>query len=177
MDQTGQERTMRGGLRLAAAALVVVSGLMFGAGLALPLFTVTPGAGPWTPLLRVLVIEQFQPVTYTLPGSVAMLWTDGELVLAALLALLSLALPVGKFCVLWWELTGHGVLPGWVPPFFRAVSHYAMIEVFLVSLTVLLIKGLPGGSQVHLHAGVWMFAVSVALSLMASRMIPERRVG
>jgi len=60
----------------------------------------------------------------------------------------------------------------WVLGFFRAVSHYAMVEVFLVALTVILIKGLPGGSHVSLHSGTWMFTGSVIPSLAASRLAP-----
>jgi uncharacterized paraquat-inducible protein A len=83
-----------------------------------------------------------------------------------------LVLPVVKLCVLWWEAFAAGSLPHRVLVFFRIVSHYAMVEVFLVALTVLLVKGLPGGSAVALHAGTYAFAASVLLSLAASRLLP-----
>lgn len=166
---------MSAGRRWLAALLVAVSCVMFGTGLVLPLFTVTPAAGQWTTVARIFAAAEFQPVTYTLPGGIALLWDGGEWFLAVLLALLSVALPVAKLSVLWWEAFASGVLPGWVLGFFRAVSHYAMVEVFLVALTVILIKGLPGGSHVALHAGTWMFTGSVILSLAASRLAPAAR--
>lgn len=163
---------MTGWRRWLTAWLVAVSCVMFGMGLVLPLFTVTPAAGQWTSLARIFAAEEFMAVTYTLPGGIALLWHGDERFLAVLLAVLSVVLPVAKFSVLWWETFTSGVLPPWVLGFFKTVSQYAMVEVFLVALTVILIKGLPGGSQVTLHAGTWMFTGSVILSLAASRLAP-----
>ena len=160
-----------------AALLVAVSCLMFGMGLVLPLFTVMPAAGQWTTVARIFAAAEFQSVTYTLPGGISLLWNGNERFLAIVLALLSVVLPVAKLSVLWWETFTSGALPGWVLRFFKAVSHYAMVEVFLVALTVILIKGLPGGSQVVLQAGTWMFTGSVILSLAASRLAPAERSG
>jgi len=70
--------------------------------------------------------------------------------------------------MLWME----GILSGGLPAkwilFLRAVSRYAMLEVFLVALTVLLIKEMPGGSHVTLQAGFYTFSASVLLSLMTA---------
>ena len=43
-----------------------------------------------------------------------------------------------------------------------------MLDVFVVGLLVLAIKGMPGGSKVTLGWGVAAFAGSVVLSLLAS---------
>jgi uncharacterized paraquat-inducible protein A len=158
-----------------AALLVAVSCAAFGLGLALPLFSVTPAAGEWTSVARIFAADEFQSRTFTLPGGIALLWTEHERALAVLLGLLSLVLPVVKLCVLWGEAFVAGSLPPRVLAFFRVVSHYAMVEVFLVALTVLLVKGLPGGSYVALHAGTYAFAASVLLSLAASRLLPADR--
>jgi hypothetical protein len=40
--------------------------------------------------------------------------------------------------------------------------------VLVVAMLVLAIKGLPGGSRIDVRIGVWLFATSVALSLIAS---------
>lgn len=157
------------------AVLVALACAAFGAGLALPLFSVTPGAGEWTSVVKLVAADEFQPRTFTLVGGIALLWTGGERVLAVLLGMLSLLLPVVKLCVLWWESFAAGALPARVMAFFRIVSHYAMVEVFLVALTVLLVKGMPGGSHVALHAGTYAFAASVLLSLAATRVLPAGR--
>lgn len=155
-----------------AALLIAFSCAAFGLGLVLPLFSVTPAAGEWTSVARIFAAEEFQTRTFTLVGGIALLWREHERPLAILLGLLSLLLPVVKLCVLWGEAFAAGSLPPPVMAFFRVVSHYAMVEVFLVALTVLLVKGMPGGSDVALHAGTYAFAASVLLSLAASRMLP-----
>ena len=99
---------------------------------------------------------------------VAILWNEGERILALLIALFSLVLPTLKLTMLWMEVVLEEGLPEKWALFLRAVSRYAMLEVFLVALTVLLIKEMPGGSRVTLQAGFYTFSASVLLSLMAA---------
>ena len=155
-----------------AAGLIAAACVAFGLGLALPLFSVTPAAGEWTSVAKLIASDDFQTKTFTLVGGIGLLWSGGERALAILLGMLSLALPVVKLCVLWWESFVSGTLPPRLLAFFRVVSHYAMVEVFLVALTVLLVKGMPGGSHVALHAGTYAFTASVLLSLAATRLLP-----
>jgi paraquat-inducible protein A len=154
--------------RTIAAALVIAACLTFAAGLVLPLFSIEPAAGRWTPVIKIFAKEQFAVQSYTLPGGIATLWSGGEIFLTILLGLLSLVLPVVKLCVLWWEAFSPDALPPGLLSFFRAVSRYAMVEVFLIALMVLMVKGMPGGSCITLHLGTYAFAASVLLGLAAS---------
>jgi len=148
---------------------VILACIAFAAGLVLPLFTVRPGAGEWTHVVRMFASEQMREQTYTLLGGILQLWQGEEKLLAIILGMLSLVLPIAKLSVLWWEcLPGCGVSLEWMR-FFRMVSRYAMVEVFVIALLVILIKGLPGGSQITLHAGTWAFSASVIISLIASQ--------
>lgn len=151
--------------------LVLLSCLLFGAGIPLPLFRIEPSAGEWTHAIRILSPGTLSNKLVTLPGGIVALWDEGEFFLFAILCLFSLVLPILKLCVLWWE----GILPDTVPAAllrtFRLLSRYAMVEVFVVSLVVILIKGLPGGSQVTLQAGTYAFSLSVILSMIASQKI------
>jgi paraquat-inducible protein A len=152
---------------LTGAALIVAASMAFGFGLALPLFSVQPSAGEWTPVVRLLSGDQLRSSTVTLPGGILALWREGDYFLALLLALFSLMLPAVKLCVLWCEaLLITGIHAG-VLRFIRTVSKYAMVEVFVIALLVLVIKGLPGGSRITLHAGTYAFSMSVILSLAA----------
>ena len=56
----------------------------------------------------------------------------------------------------------------------RQSARYAMVEVFLIALMVLVLKSMPGGSYVELHAGTWLFTASVALSLIAAQELGVR---
>ena len=59
--------------------------------------------------------------------------------------------------------------------FLQAVSRYAMLEVFLVAMTVLLIKQMPGGSRITLESGFYAFAVSVLLSLVVAQFVETKK--
>ena len=149
--------------------LVALSSIAFGAGIVLPLFTIQPGAGVWTSLVRLCAADQMQSRTLTLPGGILQLWQGGEVGLTILLGLLSLVLPIAKLSVLWWECFLVGDMPEPFFDFFRAISRYAMVEVFVVALLVMLVKSLPGGSSITLHLGTAAFTASVVLSLIASQ--------
>ena len=149
-------------------SLIGISCLLFGSAVALPIFTLEPKAGEWTPLAQIISPSDMQPKAMRLLEGVAILWNEGERILALLIALFSLILPTLKLTMLWMEgLLSEGLPEKWAL-FLRAVSRYAMLEVFLVALTVLLVKEMPGGSRVTLQAGFYTFSASVLLSLMTA---------
>ena len=148
--------------------LIGISCLLFGSAVALPIFTLEPKAGEWTPLAKIISPSDMQPRAMRLLQGVATLWNEGERMLALLIALFPLILPTLKLTMLWVEGMLSGGLPAKWIRFLRAVSRYAMLEVFLVALTVLLIKEMPGGSHVILQAGFYTFSASVLLSLMSA---------
>ena len=61
--------------------------------------------------------------------------------------------------------------------FAHHAGKFSMLDVFVVGLIVLAIKGLPGGSRVTLGWGVAAFAASVVLSILSAILIQrmERR--
>ena len=148
--------------------LIGISCLLFGSAVALPIFTLEPKAGEWTPLAQIISPSDMQAKAMRLLEGVVILWNEGEKMLALLIAIFSLILPTLKLTMLWMEgILSEGLPEKWAL-FLRAVSRYAMLEVFLVALTVLLIKEMPGGSRVTLQAGFYTFSASVLLSLMTA---------
>jgi len=156
---------------MVAAALLAISCLAFGIALLLPLFSIQPAAGRWTGIARLLASEDFRSQSFTLVGGIRVLWSGGEVFLALIIGALSLVLPVLKFLILWWEILEIQSLPDWLVRAFRVAARYAMVEVFLVALLVILLKGMPGGSQISLHTGMYAFSASVILSLIASHLL------
>lgn len=152
-----------------AAVLVILSCLAFGMALVFPLFSIHPAAGRWTGLAKLLASDQFASRSFTLIGGIMILWKENERILAVLMGLISLVLPALKLSVLWWEILHLSSLPERFLAFVQAVSRYAMVEVLLIALLVLVVKGMPGGSEFKIHAGTWYFTASVILSLFASR--------
>ena len=148
--------------------LIGLSCLLFGSALVLPIFTLEPKVGEWTPLAQIISPSDMQTRAMRLLQGVGILWHEGERMLALLIALFSLVLPTLKLTLLWVEGILGSCLPEKWMRFLWAVSRYAMLEVFLVALTVLLIKEMPGGSRITLQAGFYTFSTSVLLSLVTA---------
>ena len=158
-----------------AAGLVALCCLAFGMALVLPLFSIQPAAGRWTGLAKLLADDQFATRSFTLLGGIVILWRENKPGLAILIALISLVFPLLKLSVLWWEIFLVSSLSEKFLCFVRAISRYAMVEVLLIALLVLVVKGMPGGSEVKIQAGAWLFTASVILSLVASRWLMDSK--
>jgi uncharacterized paraquat-inducible protein A len=48
-----------------------------------------------------------------------------------------------------------------------------MLDVFVLAVLVVSVKGLPGGSRVELENGVYFFAVSIFLSIFIGQKIEK----
>ena len=112
-------------------SLIGISCLLFGSAVALPIFTLEPKAGEWTPLAQIISPSDMQAKAMRQLQGVGILWNEGERILALLIALFSLILPTLKLTMLWMEgLLSEGLPEKWAL-FLRAVSRYAMLEVFV----------------------------------------------
>ncbi|MBE06158.1 MAG: hypothetical protein CMO37_02530 [Verrucomicrobiaceae bacterium] len=155
--------------------LIVVSCFLFGSASILPIFSIEPAVGEWTALAEILSPEEMQPQSFSLLKGVRLLWQEDERMLACIIGLFSLLLPVIKLSVLWAEALFSGSLSKKWMSFLQAVSRYAMLEVFLVAMTVLLLKQMPGGSRITLESGFYSFGVSVLLSLVVAQFVEARK--
>jgi paraquat-inducible protein A len=159
---------------MSVRVLWALSCLFFGAALALPLISITPGVGELTHWLRLLKPDAMATVTQTMFSSISHLWEGGDRLLATLLVVFCLVLPVGKFFVLGCEAFSVAFASSAFGRLVTATAPYAMVEVFLLALLVLVIKGLPGGSKIELQSGAWLFAASVLLSLLVAALLKGR---
>ncbi len=154
-------------LKIALLALVMFSACTFAAGLVLPLFIIEPRAEEWTEALKLLAPGKMQSKEFTLLGGIAGMWQGGERVLAILLALFSVVLPLAKLSILTVEAAAPEALSDSWRQLMKSVSRYAMVEVFVVALLVMLVKGMPGGSRMELGIGTTAFVLSVLTGLVA----------
>ena len=154
-----------------AACLVLVASVAFSLGLILPMFTVRPSAGDLTALVQIFPGDMMRPKTVSLLDGMTVLWHENEQFLAVLLTLLSVVLPVLKLSVLWLNALNIHEIDLWLVKVVRSVSKYAMAEVFVLALLVMIVKSLPGGSRVTLHAGAWAYTASVMISIAAGSMV------
>jgi uncharacterized paraquat-inducible protein A len=109
--------------------------------------------------------------TQSLLGGIRLLWIDGNPHLAGILISFCLILPLSKFVILWGECYGMPLGGSIWGRFCRTTAPYAMVEVFVLALLVMVVKGLPGGSLIVIETGAWCFTGSVLLSLMVSQLL------
>jgi len=154
---------------------LAVACFCFGLALGLPVFSLTPGVGELTGWLRLLKPDQMATTTQSLLGGIRLLWVDGNPFLACILITFCLILPISKFLILWGEAYGMPLSGSIWGRFCRATAPYAMVEVFVLALLVMVVKGLPGGSLIVIQTGAWCFTGSVLLSLFAAQLLKPRR--
>jgi paraquat-inducible protein A len=128
--------------------------------------TVSFALGIALPLIRVerLFVFADEP---SLLGIVSGLWTEGDAVLAIVIALFSLIFLAMKLCVL--HLAAYGGASGRVriPGWFRALANWSMLDVVLVSLVIFAAKT-SGLATAFTKPGLWFFAASAVLTAVAS---------
>lgn len=121
------------------------------------------------PLIRMerLLLFTDEP---SLAAMVYGLWAGGDMLLAAVIGLFSVAFPALKLCLLhvaaYDRADGHRLLPGWL----KALSRWSMLDVVLVALVIFAAKT-SGLATASTQAGLWFFAASVILTAAASSLV------
>jgi len=150
-DSRGPDRFL--GLLLLAAAAALLAGWLL-------------------PVMTIRTLYVFYDEVSILTGALRLL-DSGDYLLFALIALFTVVLPVAKliFAYLAWnhlKVADPRVRRtlGWV----ETIGRWSMLDVFVVAILVVVIK-LSMVSDVEVHAGLYVFAVAVMLSMVAVRRI------
>jgi len=109
--------------------------------------------------------------TPSLLGIVDALFRQGEMVLAALIALFSIGFPALKLALLHVAAYGNGALR--VPAWLRMLSNWSMLDVVLVALVIFAAKT-SGVASAFARPGLWFFAASVVLTVAAAALVKRR---
>ena len=151
-------------------ACLVVSAVLLGAGLAGPCMEIRPAFGAMDGWVRLLKPAMTAPTRYSVIGGVLALLRNGSIVVGVTVLVFSVVFPTVKLALTASATAAlaAGRSSGALVKLAHHAGKFSMLDVFLVGLIVLAIKGLPGGSQVTLGWGVAAFAGSVVLSLVAS---------
>ena len=157
--------------RIAIPLLLLLSGVALGLGWVGPCMTLVPGFGILDGWVRLFVPDDFTaPKTYSILSGIQALWDERHVGLAVLLAGFSIAFPAIKLAVMGY---GHAaVLAGQKTGTAWWLAHHAgkfsMLDVLVVAVLVIAVKGMPGDSDVVVGWGLWAFALSVGLSMLAA---------
>ena len=161
-------QSVRGKL-LAVRLCLLGSALLLGAALAGPCMAVQPAFGQFDGWVRLLKPDLARPTQYSVVGGILTLIRHNNALLGLLLLAFSVLFPTVKLAVMAAATSAlaQGRSSGPLMHLAHHAGKFSMLDVFVVGLIVLAIKGLPGGSRVTLGWGVGAFAASVVLSLVA----------
>jgi paraquat-inducible protein A len=98
---------------------------------------------------------------------------DGDFLVGGVILIFSVIFPAAKLIALavsWQAERGSaerhlGVL--------EQLGKWSMLDVFVIAALVACFKGFPGGSHVQIEWGIYVFAASVVLSMLAMRSMKQ----
>lgn len=164
--------SLRGVLKLGVIpVMLLASGVALGLGWVGPCMTLVPGFGVLDGWVRLFVPDEFvEPTTYSILTGIVALWDENHVGLAALLAGFSIAFPAAKLAVMGYGhaavVAGKRTGPAWWLA--HHSGKFSMLDVLVVAVLVIAVKGMPGDSFVVVGWGLWSFALSVGLSMLAA---------
>jgi len=157
-------------------AILIIAGLLLGAGLCAPAMTILPAFGKFDSWVKILQPDATRPTTYSLLAGILTLFRNGDAALGTLLMAFSVCFPAIKLALM--SFAGARLEQGHPGGFAIRLAHnsgkFSMLDVLVIAMLVIAIKGLPGGSKIELRVGVWLFTASVMLSLIASILLHRR---
>jgi paraquat-inducible protein A len=127
------------------------------------------------PLVR---IERFLILSDE-PSLIAMatgLWRSGDWLIATLIVAFSIVFPAMKLFLLHAAAFAQSEDGRLLPPWFRALSNWSMLDVVLVALVIFAAKT-SGLATAFTQPGLWFFAGSVVLTVAAAALVKMRQAG
>ena len=158
---------MRDRIQPVLLGVILGTTLLLGLGVFGPCLEIVPGFGEYSPLVRVLKPDLTEPTRFSLYSGITHMALGGNGWLAALVFAFSVLFPVAKVSVYWVAANDSPRHPTFKKAF-RLAAHlgkFSMVDAFVIALLVVVIKGLPGNTQVRLQWGFWCFCLSVITSL------------
>jgi uncharacterized paraquat-inducible protein A len=158
--------------------LILVSSILLGIGLVAPTMTIHPKAGEITWLMELIDPESMKPVTYSILGIILELVYMKDWFMVIVLSIFSVVFPIGKLCAFWYhsytfkEPKSFSLYNG-----SKILGKFSMAEVFVLSLFLISMKSLPGGTLVKLEYGCGIYFFSVMTSMISSMLINKTRRG
>jgi paraquat-inducible protein A len=150
--------------------LLVVASILLGVGLFAPCMTLQPSYGNVTWLARLIDPDLVAPTTYSLLDGIRSLLTDSNVFIGVVVLLFSVVFPLWKLGVYWVATAqlAQGQEPGAPVRWVNQLGKWSMLDVFVLAVLVVAVKGLPGGSRVAIEWGAAAFCASVLLSIYIS---------
>jgi paraquat-inducible protein A len=160
--------------------VLLSSAIMLGFGLVGPCMTIVPNFGEFDSWIRLLKPSAGQVSSYSVLSGILAMIDHGNVGIGLLLLFFSFIFPTLKLAVMASAVPvlAGGRPAGWLLTAAHHTGKFSMLDVIVLALIVIAIKGLPGNTEVQLGWGVWAFAGSVVTSIIASMLLHrlEKRV-
>ena len=151
--------------------LIAAAGALLGVGVTAPAMTLTTSFGKYDGWVRLLAsdLAREQQTTYSLLSGILKLMETSPGI-GVLLIVFTCLFPAAKLVLMaaGTETLRRGGRAGTLVKLVHHAGKFSMLDVLVLAMLVLAIKGLPGTSELTLGLGIWLFAASVLLSLVAS---------
>ena len=167
------------GHTLLIRCLLGLASVLLGLGLVAPCMTIQPNFGAYSSWVQWIKPDLAAPTTYSIFGGIWGLTCNESTGLGLLLLSFSVVFPAVKLTMLWRGLVQieRGQPTGvalWVT---HHAGKFSMLDVMVIALLVIAIKGLPGGTTIVVGWGLFAFAGSVILSMLASVLVRRQETG
>jgi paraquat-inducible protein A len=143
-------------MRLLAAAIITTATFCFALGITLPLIEVE----------RLLLFTDRPSLLEIVAG----LWNGEDWLLAAAIAVFSIAFPALKLVSVQYLYVNGSAKAARIPAMLGALSRWSMLDVLLVALVIFAAKS-SGVATALTLPGLWFFATSVVLTAVASFLV------
>lgn len=153
--------------------ILLSSAILLGLGLVGPCMKIIPNFGEFDSWIRLLKPAAGKTSEYSVLSGILAMIDHGNVGIGLLLLFFSALFPTLKLAVMAYAtqtLSTDG-RAGWLLTVAHHTGKFSMLDVMVLALIVIAIKGLPGNTQVQLGWGVWAFAGSVVLSLVGSMVL------
>ncbi len=160
--------------------LLILSSFTLGIGIFAPTMQTEPRLtlydGDYTEVMTLLFPEEFKNSSFSIIEGISHMWSAGSKGIAALIFGFSIVFPILKLLILWLATLRlcEEKCPGKSLKLVEKLGKFSMVDVFVISVLIVTVKGLPGGSQIHADWGLYVFALSVVLSIIAGYMLAHR---
>ena len=155
--------------------LILASSVLLGIGLVAPTMTIHPKAGEFSWLVEIIDPQSMVPITYSIIGIIIELAQIKDWFLVAVLSIFSILFPISKLYIFWVASSDQNNKSKFLTIYkvINKLGKFSMAEVFVLSLLLISLKTLPGGTEVNLEFGCMIYFLSVIFSILSSFQIKK----
>ena len=126
------------------------------------------GDGFFERLVRLFVSSDLEPRQFSLVGGIWHLFAERELFIGGVILLFSVVFPLAKLAAIIRAVHLGPEASARHLKMVESLGKWSMVDVFVIASLVICFKGFPGGTHIQVQWGIYVFAVSVVLTMLAT---------